>query len=293
MFWALRGGGNNYAIITKFELKTYDIPQVAIGQVSYGSNQRDAFMENLYDFTQNGLLDEHAFVLPTISFVPAVSPNITYSAMLFYNGGNNTSPPALENFLGPEMMPTSSTFSVRSLTDWFIEADSGYEQIHGQNFRFHGFSMLANLEAAYKVHDTFFRYTKDRGPNITGFISTLAMNPISKSFIEINRGLSTAGDPMGIDANAAPYFFCEETFSWSYANDTILIEQLIQDINLDLYVELGDNLVPFLYLNNAGDGQEVFQGYDSINLERLKSTKSKYDPSGLYTNKLVGGFKLE
>ncbi|CAG9954560.1 unnamed protein product [Clonostachys rosea f. rosea IK726] len=291
LFWALRGGGNNFAIITKFELKTFNIPSVAVGQVAYGPGQRDSFIKNLYDFSQTGVLDERAFVLPTISFVPAASPNITYSAILFYND-NNTCPSALKSFLPPVSSPRSSTFSVRTMANWTAEADDGFDKVHGQNFRFHGFSMLADLNAMYAVHDVFFRHTQESGPAIEGFISTLAMNAVSKSYITNNRGADPAGDPMGIDADKAPYLLCEETFSWSSKNDTGRIEQLMADINEELRAKLGETIVPFLYLNNAGGGQDVFKGYNLANVARLRSIRDKYDESGFLTNQLIGGFKL-
>ncbi|CAH0027115.1 unnamed protein product [Clonostachys rhizophaga] len=277
LFWALRGGGNNFAIVTKFELKTFNIPSVAVGQVAYGSGQRDSFIKNLYDFSQTGVLDERAFVLPTISFVPAASPNITYSAILFYNG-NNTSPSALKSFLPPVASPRSRTFSVRTMANWTAEAGEGFDKVHGQNFRFLGFSMLADLDAMYA----------ESGPAIEGFISTLAMNAVSKSYITNNRSADPADDPMGIDADKAPYFLCEETFSRT-TPDAL---QLMADINEELRAKLGETIVPFLYLNNAGGGQDVFRGYHPANTARMRAIRDKYDESGLLTNQLIGGFKL-
>ncbi|KAL3304205.1 FAD binding domain-containing protein, partial [Colletotrichum asianum] len=292
LFWALRGGGNNFAIVTRFDLKTYEIEKVAVGNVAYGSGQRNSFLADLYDFSRNGVQDQRAFVLPTISYVPAAGPNITYSATLFYNDNNETSPSALQQFLPPQVIPKTSTFATRTLANWSAEADQGFDQVHGQNFRFHGFTMLSNLDALYTAHDAFFQLAQERGPAIKGFISTLAMNPISRSFIETNRGADPAGDPMGIDSDAGPYFMCEQTFSWSLKNDTGAIETLIADINSEMSAKLGDKLVPFLYLNNAGNGQDVFNTYNAANLQRLKTIKTKYDTEGVYTSLLVGGFKL-
>lgn len=236
--------------------------------------------------------DQRAFVLPTISYVPAAGPNITYSATLFFNDDNETSPSALQRFLLPQVIPKTSTFATRTLANWSAEADQGFDQVHGQDFRFHGFTVLSNLDALYTAHDAFFQLAQERGPAIKGFISTLAMNPISRSFIETNRGADPAGDPMGIDSDAGPYFMCEQTFSWSLKNDAGAIETLISDINSDMSAKLGDKLVPFLYLNNAGNGQDVFNTYNDANLQRLKTIKARYDTEGVYTSLLVGGFKL-
>jgi hypothetical protein len=291
LFWGLRGGGNNLGIVTKFDLKTFEIPTVTVGQLSYGPGQRDNFLQNLYQYSQSGVLDTRAFVLPAISYVPAASRNITYSAAIFY-GANDTSPEALEDFLPPKAAPTSNTFAARTMANWSAESDEGYDQIHGQSFRFHGFSMLADLDAMYAVHDIFFKYAKERGPNITGFISTLAMNAVSESYITTGRGQDPSGDPMGIDVSAAPYFFCEETISWSYEADTALIEQLIQDINAELDSTLEDIIIPFVYLNNAGGVQDVFANYDATNLGQLIAIRDKYDPAHIYRKQLVGGFKI-
>lgn len=265
---------------------------MAVGSVAYGPNQRDYFLASLYDFAENGVQDRRAFVLPTISYAPIAGNDITYSATLFYNDNNETSPAALQRFLPPATTPKTSTFATRTLANWSVEADSGFSQVHGQNFRFHGFTILSSLDALYAVHDIFFKQTQERGPAISGFISTLAMNPISRTFIETNRGLDPAGDPMGIDSTAGPYFMCEETFSWSHENDTQVIATLMSDIDSEIHAQLGDTLVPFLYLNNAGNGQDVFQSYNATNLARLQEIKAKYDSNGVFTNLLAGGFKL-
>ncbi|KAJ3547885.1 hypothetical protein NM208_g1285 [Fusarium decemcellulare] len=61
----------------------------------------------------------------------------------------------------------------------------------------------------------------------------------------------------------------------------------MEDINVELRAKLGDIIVPFLYLNNAGGGQDVFQGYGPANMARLRSIKEKYDESGMLTNQLL------
>ncbi|KAJ0324771.1 hypothetical protein Brms1b_000998 [Colletotrichum noveboracense] len=257
LFWALRGGGNNFVIVTRFDLKTYEIEKVAVGNVAYGSGQRDSFLADLYDFSRNGVQDQRAFVLPTIFYVPAAGPNVTYSATLFYNDNNETSPSALQRFLPPQVIPKTSTFATRTLANWSAEADQGFDQVHGQNFRFHGFTMLSNLDALYTAHDAFFSLPRNAAQRSKG-----------------------------------PYFLCEQTFSWSLNNDTGAIETLIADINSEMSAKLGDKMVPFLYLNNAGNGQDVFNTYNAANLQRLKTIKAKYDTGGVYTSLLVGGFKL-
>lgn len=46
---------------------------------------------------------------------------------------------------------------------------------------------------------------------------------------------------------------------------------------------------PFLYLNYAGAGQPVFQGYASDNLQKMKDVHAKYDPDLIFTNLMPDG----
>jgi hypothetical protein len=45
-------------------------------------------------------------------------------------------------------------------------------------------------------------------------------------------------------------------------------------------------------MNDAGFGQEIFQGYGAGNLAKLQLIRKKYDPLNVYTNLMPGGWKV-
>lgn len=47
-----------------------------------------------------------------------------------------------------------------------------------------------------------------------------------------------------------------------------------------------------LYLNYAGNWQDVFSGYGSESLERMRRVAKKYDKIGMFQKQARGGFKL-
>jgi hypothetical protein len=49
---------------------------------------------------------------------------------------------------------------------------------------------------------------------------------------------------------------------------------------------------PYLYLNDADAGQEVFQNYGPGSLARLHKVRSRYDPDLIFTRLVPGGWKL-
>jgi hypothetical protein len=48
----------------------------------------------------------------------------------------------------------------------------------------------------------------------------------------------------------------------------------------------------YIYMNDAGFGQPIFQNYGPGNLGELRAIRFKYDPEDVYTELLRGGWKL-
>ncbi|KAF7303045.1 NAD(P)-binding protein [Mycena kentingensis (nom. inval.)] len=82
LFFAVRGGGNNFGIVTKFTLKTHPQPQVWGGSLTYDSTQVDAVTSALVNFTKtskdpkSGLQCTYA----TLTGQQIVMVNIFYNA---------------------------------------------------------------------------------------------------------------------------------------------------------------------------------------------------------------------
>lgn len=48
----------------------------------------------------------------------------------------------------------------------------------------------------------------------------------------------------------------------------------------------------FVFLNDAGAGQEVFQNYGKGSLSRLKYVRDSVDPNRVFTDLMPGGWKF-
>jgi hypothetical protein len=54
MYWALRGGGNNFGIITNFKLSAFPLGQMWGGQRIYTENNFPAVLDAIYKFATTG-----------------------------------------------------------------------------------------------------------------------------------------------------------------------------------------------------------------------------------------------
>ncbi|KAF5505349.1 Bifunctional solanapyrone synthase [Colletotrichum siamense] len=273
LYWALKGGGNSFAIVTRFDLKTVKSPKVWVGISQYAQNDSAKYLDAVYNFGKHGSADGKAAIIPTILTYP--SYNITaYAAARFYD--SETAPvTAFENFTSPILAPVADSYALQPLAEFRV------------------LSLVVNREAVDLVHDAFIAAATSKLSSIVGLSASITFQPITKEFIE--QGISRGGpNPQGVDPAKAPYFWVVENLSWQDAKDDAAARGFAETVTADIEAALEAKGVAggYLYLNDAGKGQRIFQTYPAANLARLKAVRTKYDPLRIYTNLLVGGWKV-
>jgi FAD/FMN-containing dehydrogenase len=116
LFWALKGGGSNFGIVTRFDVRTYPSGQIFGGLISYDQSTVGHALAALEAFAEpgGGINNPKAAVLPNI-FVDPASGNQTAAIFGFFDGEDGG---ALKNFTGNA---SSSTARTRSYADFLAE----------------------------------------------------------------------------------------------------------------------------------------------------------------------------
>jgi FAD/FMN-containing dehydrogenase len=75
LFWAIRGGGGNFGIVTSFEFQLHDVgPQVLAGLIVHPFDDARAVLDHYRDFTESASADVTAWVVmrkaPPLPFLP-------------------------------------------------------------------------------------------------------------------------------------------------------------------------------------------------------------------------------
>ncbi|KZM18431.1 uncharacterized protein EKO05_0001313 [Ascochyta rabiei] len=288
LFWALRGGGNSFCIVTRFDLKTVPSSKVHIGIAQYDQSQSKGYLDGVYNFGKFGAsADSKAAIIPTILTFPSI--NLTaYAAAKFYDSLTD-SPTAFENFTAPQLPPVADSYTLQPLAEYIAATDA--LQPNGLRQAFRTLSSVVNREAVQDVHDMFLSGASKMA-GIAGLQASITFQPVTKSFLE--ESVKNGGNPQGVDVSKAPFFWMVENWTWSNASDDDTVQSIADTITADINARLAQKSysAKYLYMNDAGKGQRVFQSYPAANLRKLKLIRTKYDSLRIYTNLLVGGWKV-
>lgn len=298
LFWALRGGGNSFGLVTSFALVTYPAPVVTVGEATYGSGKDIAkiWLDAAYNFALYGSEEDwKASALP-ISNWGSLYDAPTYTAIRFYNG-NNTQPDALRNFTSPVLPGSNDTFQARTMNQWCKEKDKQFSITKGLRERFYVITTFADRRAMQIVHDTYYQVMNETlfGKFEGMWIAGLTPMPISKQFFAASS--QRGGVPMGLTASDGPQIWYE--ISMTYA-DNPAYEAIATAFLAKVSTAIQRNLdaasivsPPYLYLNDADKGQPVFEGYPASHVRKLQNIRSKYDPGRVFTDLMPGGWKVD
>ncbi|KAH7089830.1 FAD binding domain-containing protein [Paraphoma chrysanthemicola] len=288
LFWALKAGGNSFCIVTRFDLTTYKSSQVWVGTAQYSANQSSAFLNGVYNFAKHGALDAKAAITPIISVAPTEG-KIRYLLTRFYDSEAD-SPIVWQNFSTPHMAPVSDSYKLQPLST-FIDTYNG--PVTGALRRAVSVvSSIVDREAINIVHTTLIDMAIKRLTVKKDAVAGVAIQPLSAEFIR--QGYLKGGNPQGIDLSRAPYLITELNLAWVSKADDAYMYQFVADYTAkvnDLLARAGLG-AQYLYLNDADEGQRVFESYGKENLERLKSVREKYDPLRVYSELMPGGWKV-
>jgi FAD/FMN-containing dehydrogenase len=85
------------------------------------------------------------------------------------------------------------------------------------------------------------------------------------------------------------------TLQWSSEADDAAVNAIAKDFisRLEKATKAKELYYPYVYINDAMSGQEVFSLYGGgKSLPRLKAIRAAYDPAGVLANYENSGFKL-
>ncbi|PYI00853.1 FAD binding domain protein [Aspergillus sclerotiicarbonarius CBS 121057] len=284
LFWALKGGANNFGIVTKFTLKTYSMPHISTTIQQFNETA-------VYDFIKATCDWVVADSEPTIAAgsVLDISYNTTTGSvsplLLGVQEGISNPPSMFANFTA--IPGVSKTNNVTTSKQWASNLDSP-KQMFRVMFGMH--SMYPDPDVLYTMYQTW-KSAIDQIADVAGLYPTFVLNisPASAARVAQTNGI---GNVWGLDDE--PTIWWQFSTGWDNAEDDLRVEACIRQLTEYLHgINKKNGLArDFIYMGDAGEWQDVFPVLPAENVQRMKEIRGKYDPLGTFSRLNWGGFKL-
>ncbi|KAF4954831.1 hypothetical protein FSARC_12007 [Fusarium sarcochroum] len=294
LFWALKGGSNNFGIVTKFKLATFPSDQVYAGV--YSVSDIPGFLKAVANFSAFNT-DPLAHIVPQVI---AVDEETTIGgAILFYDSDSNPKPECFQSFF--DLPAISNTFGKKTLAEFADEA--GQLVTPKINDQFIAGTTTGNtyeeiLKGIQIVNDGFLNALPSLYevlPAENRVLISVDWQPVGSLWEKGSKKYNPRGNPLGLDiASKGTYIAWAEVVEWSGDQYDDAVFKWIKDTtwtiaNATQEAGLYD---PFTYMGDAAGFQSVYDGYGQKNRQKLLEISRKYDPLRIFQKLWPGGFKL-
>ena len=287
LYFALRGGGNNFGVVTRLDLETFPQGQMwggaAVSELT--DDTRAGLINAMENFAHRAPEAPDAAVYVAWVYSPAQKAHFTSTELTYAQPLAN--PPIFANFTA---VPTiSSTLRITNLTDIAREINQSNPNGLRETYQTHTLGMSkATMNGCL---DIWLAETATIA-NVSGILPALIYQPITDNVIEKFR--INGGNCLGIDESQGPLLLMSNSIMWTdpTADDLVLsTNRRIIDRCVEKSRELGQ-FNRYIYQNYAAAGQPVFEGYGESNLRKLREISKKYDPQQFFQKLQPGYFKL-
>ncbi|KAF6803641.1 FAD binding domain-containing protein [Colletotrichum sojae] len=285
LFWALKGGGSNFGIVTKFVMKTYNIPLVTSTLQIFPESAIRQFIEATCDMalSEDGSVGAGAVI--NMNYNTTTKETIP---QVFGLQETTDSPPS--RFANFTAIPDATTrvHNVTAPIYWHSQMESP-----NQMFRIQFGHQTIKPDAArlYEIYQAWVEAIQDVA-DVEGLRPTYILNIVPKSASTVAK-TNGVGNTFGLDDDQS-YIWWQFTTSWARAEDDLRMTAWTQSL-LARHHEINRKLglaTEFIYMGDAGEFQKPFPQYGAENLEKMRAVRDQYDPDLVFTKLNWGGFKL-
>ncbi|KAF2744280.1 putative FAD-binding oxidoreductase [Sporormia fimetaria CBS 119925] len=282
LFWALKGGANNFGIVTRFTLSTYPVPQVWGGIKVYSIDKLPVLFKAMYEYQSVAVKDPKA----NLMLQGLVSKDTAVALLNLIYLAPEESPEAFAPFYHVE--PLSDSTKISSLTEFHAgQGPTGFPpRVDWRSTSFTPDASLYEKLSQLSVESSALGSIT----NVDSGVFAFGMQPISTSTIE--AGFARGGNALGLQNTNQTWWVTDAGWAKEADDDAVHLAVMNMVDAIQAEAEAADAHVPYIFMNDASYDQNVIGSYGADNVARLRAVSAKYDPHRVFQDLVPGGFKL-
>ncbi|SPJ80240.1 related to 6-hydroxy-d-nicotine oxidase [Fusarium torulosum] len=285
LFKALKGGSNNFGIVTRIDMQTVKVARLWGGQAVYPESTAGQHIAALIKWTNN----IPSYTQGSAVIFRAYSPDAgTVISTAFHDASDTEWAPAYDDFrnIRPQLSNTLRHDSHLNMT-LELEEPEGYIQVW---FTLTGKNDPCFIQRAFEEQANFVNSWKaTQGPNFHCYITIQAL---SRSIFKhsVNKG----GNVVGLEDEKGPALLFQMQMMIRPNGNERLARQLLRAMHQRLvsYYHSKGILINWSYQGYADSTQSPLSTIGKGNIEFIKQVAEKYDRDGVFQERVSGGFKI-
>ncbi|CAI7658181.1 unnamed protein product [Penicillium viridicatum] len=285
LYFALRGGMNNFGIVTHFTMTAVPQGPVHGGGRTFSGDKREEILEQAYQLTTTWKNDTAMAFFYSFNYDPMAGE---FSLTMNQEYAQETSDPA--PFRQLNAIPfESSTLRI----DWPSNFSLDLVSPAGGRNLFATLTYYPSADLDREMQDILIEESGSI-KNIPGFAPSLVIQPVYEAALRANKQRGGSASRIEADGPLSVVLFNPR---WDNEADDSALNAFA-----DRWVQRAISAAqkagkhhPWLYINYASKHQEPFVGYGEANLQRLREIQRSVDPKGIFTSTGLcrGYFKLD
>ena len=292
LYRSLKGGSGNFGIVTRIKMKTFEFSGNMWGGTLF--HKTDATTRSkLFNYFANSYAtstaDVKAHWIHSWSFVNALVVKIwAVTSNVHHTSDSTTTPDIFKPIVGSDVTLIPNTKSVTLIEHAQDMADlnpAGSRQLFATlTFK----NSAAFMEEFYKITEVVVKDIQ----NTLGLQFTISFQSIPYS--AYSQSTSSGGNALGLEAETDDLVVALLTATWSLGLDDTAVYAAAQKLFTQARAKAEQLGVAksFVYLNYAAAFQNPIASYGQDSVARLKNVSAQYDPSGVFSRLVPGGFKI-
>ncbi|PSR88506.1 hypothetical protein BD289DRAFT_460456 [Coniella lustricola] len=283
---SLKGGGNNFGIVTRFDLAVFEQGQLWGGKVFYFPPSFPSQIQSLVAYLKDPTADTNVHICLSLGYAPAMGDVLCMNDIFCTQAEK---PKALEPFADVQpQIEQMKSLRIGSLKDFTDEA-------FGSPVSNRVIKMSTTVKADAGILEyvvSIFHSSLESLRGLENLLFSLSFEPLPVSLIE--QAAAKGGNATGLKASDGPLVIILLYTSWTNAND----DKNVIEINkkaleaIDEKARSRNVAATYRYLNYAFPNQDVVGSYGPESKAHLQAASKKYDPEGFWQTAGVGPFKV-